>query len=198
MNGSGWKIMLGWGVVLTAVLSIGAFAVEKYSGTCMFVAMPYFVSLAALMPAVKLKRFGSTIGAYIPYTVLGFFPLFYFDWLVSRSLVGLWAVFVFALSGFLIGACADLVYGFPFRMSGRTRAVAAGMAVQAATFFTMLLGLKYLYLNSADAASHLHFFDQNWFFTLPWMVVNGGFGGYTAFAIRNRSPAARRPSPEGI
>jgi len=36
-------------------------------------------------------------------------------------------------------------------------------------------------------ASHLRFLDQKWGFTLPWMVVNGAFGGYTVHALVKRS-----------
>ena len=58
--------------------------------------------------------------------------------------------------------------------------------MQAVTFVVMLVGLTYLYLPNSSMASHLRFFDQKWLFTLPWILVNGAFGGYTAYALTKR------------
>jgi hypothetical protein len=177
------KTSLLWGLVLTAVLSVGAFAGEAYSGTCMFILMPYFAALAAVTPVARLRRFGAALGAYVPYTVIGFFPLFFFDWLQTHALIGAWAAVLFALSSLLIGLAAEAVWAVSARLSDRTRSILSGIAIQAATFLVMLLGLKYLYVSSADPAGHLRFFTREWFFTLPWMAVNGAFGGYTAWAM---------------
>jgi hypothetical protein len=182
-----WKPILGWGLVFTGVYMVGAVIdMTGVSGTCMFVLMPYFASLAVTIPFLKVNRFGTGLGVYIPYVVIGFFPLFFFDWLQDHSLVGLWAVFVFALSGFVIGICLDLAYLLAGRLSERWRAITIGAAVQAVTFVVMLVGLTYLYLSNSSMASHLRFLDQKWVFTLPWMVVNGAFGGYTAYALVKR------------
>jgi hypothetical protein len=51
------------------------------------------------------------------------------------------------------------------------------------TFVVMLVGLSYLYLPNLSMASHLRLLDQKRFFTLPCMLVNGAFGGYTAYAL---------------
>ncbi len=175
--------VLLWGLVLTGVYSAGAFAGEMYSGTCMFVLIPYFGALAALIPVTRLRRFGAVIGTYIPYTVLGFFPLFFFDWQQSHALLGPWAAAVFALSSLLIGLAADTAWLLSGRLSDRARAALTGGVLQAVTFLVMLLGLRYLYVSSLDPGGHLHFFTREWFFTLPWMTVNGAFGGYTAWAL---------------
>jgi hypothetical protein len=71
--------------------------------------------------------------------------------------------------------------------SPRERAVVAGLAMQVVTFVVMLVGLKYLYHSSAAGVGHLHFFDTEWYFTLPWMAINGAFGGYTAHAIGKKA-----------
>lgn len=63
--------------------------------------------------------FGAGIVTYWPYAVLGFAPLFYFDWLQSRA----------------------------------------------------------------------RLFDTYYYFTAPWMVANGAFGGFTAWALWRRTAA---------
>lgn len=176
--------MLIWGLALTAVLTVGAFAGEDATGTCMFILMPYFVGLAATMPILKVRRFGVGIGTFIPYAVLGFAPLLVFDWVQSHALRGLWAVFAWSATGPLIGLCADAAWGLSAKLHDRTRAILVGAAVQAVTFAVMLLGLTLLYVDPSAGDSHARLFDTKWFFTAPWMALNGAFGGYTAYAIR--------------
>jgi hypothetical protein len=181
---------LFWGLVLVLVFGFGAFVGEKYSGTCMFILMPYFAALAAALPLVQVGRFGAGLATYLPYAVLGFAPLFYFDWLQSHALRGLWAVILWAAAGPLIGLCADLAYRLAARLPERWRAAVAGAVLQAATFATMLLGLTLLYVDPSGADSHTRLFDTYWYFTAPWMIANGAFGGFTAWALARRRPAA--------
>jgi hypothetical protein len=192
------KTVLFWGLILTGVLSVGAVAGELYSGTCMFILMPFFAGLAALMPAVRLRSFGVTVGTYIPYSLIGFFPLYFFDYVQSKAIVGLWAVILFSASGLLIGLAADAAWAAGRRLGERGRAAAAGAVLQAATFLVMLLGFRYLYVASAAPGGHLHFFTREWFFTLPWMAVNGAFGGYMARMIWEGQAARRGRATAGI
>jgi hypothetical protein len=185
-----WRTVLGWGVVLTLVLGFGAFVGEAFSGTCMFVLMPYFAALAAVMPIVLTGRFGAGIATYLPYAVLGFVPLLMFDWLQSHALKGVWALFVWAGSGLVIGAAADSAWWAGRRLGTGWRAALTGAVVQLATFFVMLLGLTYLYVDPTAADSHLRLFDTHWYFTVPWMTVNGAFGGFTAASFAERSRRA--------
>jgi hypothetical protein len=179
-----WRTSLLWGLALFLVYGFGAFVGERYSGTCMFILVPYFAALAASVPVLQTGRFGAGIVTYLPYAVIGFVPLFYFDWLQSRALHGLWAVFVWTASGPLIGLCADLAYRLTARLAERWRGVLVGAVVQAATFAFMLLGLTRLYVDPSGADSHVRLFDTHYYFTAPWMVVNGAFGGFTAWALR--------------
>jgi hypothetical protein len=182
-----WKTILIWGLGLVAVLMVGALIDgSAISGTCMFILMPYFAAITTTVPVIAVNRFGTGILVYVPYALIGFFPLYYFDWLQSGALIGLWAVFVWSATGPLIGVCLDLANLLAGRFSARTRAIAVGATMQAVTFVIMLVGLKYLYTPTSSMSSHLYFFDREWFFTLPWMVVNGAFGGYTAYALTKR------------
>ena len=181
---SAWTTILIWGLALTAVLAVGAFVGEGASGTCMFILMPYFAGLAATMPILKIRRFGAGIGTYIPYAVLGFVPLFMFDWMQSHALRGLWAVFAWCATGPFIGLCADAAWGLSAKLHDRSRAILVGAVLQAVTFAVILLGLALLYVDPSAGDSHARLFDTKWFFTAPWMALNGAFGGFTAYAIR--------------
>jgi hypothetical protein len=189
------KTVLIWGLVLVAVLMVGAFAGERFSGTCMFILMPYFAAIAATIPVIKVGRIGAGIGAFVPYAVLGFVPLFYFDWLQSHALRGSWAVFVWSATGPLIGLCADLAYRLTARLGERTRAIVVGASAQAVWFAVMLVGLNYLYVDPTAADSHARLFDRSWYFTLPWMALNGAFGGYTAHVLSTSFSSAKVSSP---
>jgi hypothetical protein len=74
-------------------------------------------------------------------------------------MVGAWAAFVFAFSGFAIGISLDLVYLLAGQLNQRWRAIAVGAAAQAMTFVVMLIGLTYLYLPDSSMTSHLRFLD---------------------------------------
>lgn len=187
---SALKNIIAGGLTLVGVLMAGAMIDSSgVSGTCMFILVPYFAAIAAVYPVLAVNRFGTGILVYLPYALIGFFPLYYFDWLQSGALVGLWAVFVWSATGPLIGACLDLTMALTSRLNKATRAITAGAVMQAATFFMILLGFTFLYHPTAAGAGHLHFFNREWFFTLPWMAVNGAFGGYTAYSLISRSHA---------
>jgi hypothetical protein len=59
---SAWETILVWGLALVAVFTAGAFVGEGATGTCMFI--------------------------LVPYAVLGFVPLFIFDWAQSHAMRG--------------------------------------------------------------------------------------------------------------
>lgn len=178
-----WAPALGWGLVLVAVYSFGAFVGEQMSGTCMFIIMPFFAALAAVAPVVLTRRFWAATIAYLPYALLGVVPLFIFDYLQSHALKGLWALAIWALSGPIIGLCVDVAWRLAAGLRDWTRSALTGAVAQGSTFAVMLLGLTYLYVDPTAADSHLRLFDTQWYFTAPWMAANGAFGGFAAWAL---------------
>jgi hypothetical protein len=66
-------------------------------------------------------------------------------------------------------------------------AIAVGVAMQAITFAVVLLGLTPLYKPTSSMAGHAGFFGRGWPCGLPQMVVNGAFGGYTAYALSKQA-----------
>ncbi len=183
--------ILAWGFILVAVLMLGA-VIERTAGTgtCMFVLMPAFAAMAATYPILRVGRFGTGVLAYVPYAVIGFVPLLVFDLLQNHALRGTWALFAWAASGPLIGLCADIVHRLSSRLGDRARAIIVGATVQAATFAVMLLGLTYLSVDPSAADSHLRLFDTRYWFTLPWMALNGAFGGFAAYALARETSAS--------
>jgi len=183
-----WKTILIWGFAVVAVLMIGAVIdYSGVSGTCMFILMPYFAAICGAFPVLALNRMGTGIWVFVPYALIGLAPLYYFDWLRDGALVGLWAVFVFAATGPLIGAALDIANRLTARFSERTRAICVGTTMQVVTFVVTLLGFRYLYVPTSSMAGHLHFYTREWFFTLPWMAINGALGGYTAYTLKKRA-----------
>lgn len=183
-----WKTVLLWGLLLVVVLMVGAMIDNSgVSGTCMFILAAYFAAIAGSFPVLAVNRFGTGMLTFLPYVLIGFFPMYYFDWLQRPALVGLWAVFAYSLSGFVIGAGMDVANLLARRLPERTRAILVGATMQALTFVITLVGLGYLYTATSSMAAHVRFFDHFWYFSLPWMVVNGAFGGYTAYALRKRA-----------
>lgn len=185
-----WKPIVVGSLALVGIYMLGAMIdASGVSGTCMFILMPYFAAIAVVYPLLAANRFGTGILVFLPYAVVGFFPLYYFDYLQSGALLGLWAVFLWAATGPLNGACLDLTMILTARLSSARRAIAAGAVMQAMTFLTVLIGFTYLYHPSAPGIGHLHFFNREWYFTLPWMVLNGAFGGWAAYALFSRAGA---------
>jgi hypothetical protein len=50
----------------------------------MFVLMPFFATLAAILPILRTARFAAGMATYLPYAILGFVPLLVFDYLQSH------------------------------------------------------------------------------------------------------------------
>lgn len=103
--------------------------------------------------------------------------------MTAHNLKGVWGVFAWCLVGPLVGLLGDITFKFlPKSVSDKRRAILTGAVIGAAIFFTTLLALTTFY-QVASMDTHLCFFAQGWSFSLPWLVVNGGFAGYTAYAL---------------
>ena len=82
-----------------------------------------------------------------------------------------------------IGLAVDLVHRYaPADWHPRWRAVATGVGFGLAFYLVVLFALTAFYPET-DQVWHLDYFQGGIYFTLPWMLVNGGFAGYTAYAI---------------
>jgi len=178
-----WRTVLFFGAIYVVLMAIFAPLMDIPNYGCMFVTPAYLIVLVIVLAIVKTRRFWAGTAAFIPYAVLGFFPTYYFEWMTAHSLRGVWGVFAWCLIGPLAGLLGDLSFKFlPKSVSDRRRAILTGATIGAAIFFTTLLALTTFY-KETSMDSHLRFFTQGWSFSLPWLVVNGGFAGYTAYAL---------------
>jgi hypothetical protein len=87
-----------------------------------------------------------------------------------------WCVF-----GLLIGLSADLAYRFlPASLSERQRAIATGVVMGFTNFILVGVALTFFYTHpQAGTGSFLGIA----YYGLPFMLLNSGFAGYTAYAI---------------
>ncbi|HSJ52773.1 MAG TPA: hypothetical protein VLC52_03415 [Anaerolineae bacterium] len=180
-----WKTALLLGAVHFLVMTFGL-VVEAYSGGCMFVIPAYFMVLPVAISILLLRRVGAGAAVFLPYAVLGFPPTYYFEWQQSHALWGVWGVFAWCLIGPLVGLAGDLAYRFlPRSLPERWRAVATGAVLGAAIYLTTYLALAALY-RRPELNTHFRFFTEGAWFSVPWLVVNGGFAGYTGYALTRR------------
>ena len=177
-----WKTVLLFGAIHFLVMSLGIF-VESGSGGCMFIIPAYFMILPLVLPILILRRVGAGTAVFLPYAILGFYPTYYFE---LPKMFGLWGVVGWCLMGPLVGLVADLTYKFlPQSVSERWRAIIVGAVSGAAIFATTYVALATFY-REPDLGAHFRYFTTNIYFSLPWLILNGGFAGYTAYALNKR------------
>ncbi len=182
-----WKTALFFGALYVILMAVAAPLLDIPNYGCMFVIPAYFIVLLVVFPIVKTGRFWAGTAVFLPYAVVGFFPTYYFEWMTGHSLKGLWGVFAWCLIGPLVGLLGDLAYRFlPPTLSEKRRAIITGAVIGAAVFFTTLFALTQFYVVTS-MESHLRYFTQGWYFSLPWLVINGGFAGYTAYAMTSKT-----------
>jgi len=182
-----WKTVLLFGALYVILMAVAAPLIDIPNYGCMFVIPAYFIVLLVVFPIVKTGRFWAGTALFLPYTVLGFFPTYYFEWMTGHNLKGLWGVFAWCLLGPLVGLLGDLAYRFlPPTLSEKLRAIITGATIGAAIFFTTWFALTQFYV-VASMDSHLRYFAQGWYFSLPWLAINGGFAGYTAYAMTKKT-----------
>jgi hypothetical protein len=183
-----WQIILFFGVLLFLVNTLGAFWVEPYSGSCMFVLLAYFTALVVILPVLLIRRFGVGAAVYLPYMLLGVGFDYYFEWVVQRTLLSPWYALVWSLLGPATGLLVDVAYRLlPTRLHDHWKAAALGIVLALGTFFLTRWGLMSFYVQGSSAsAGHMPFFQEKAIFSLPWMVINGAFGGYTAYALARK------------
>ena len=182
-----WATTLLLGLILFFVYSLGAFWVERYSGSCMFVLPGFFYALVTVLAILKVQRFGVGVAVFLPCALVGLAMEYYMEWVTDRALLSLWGVLGWGLVYLGFGLAADLAYRLaPARWSERARAILTGAAIGGAFFFLVLLALTTFYDSTPDTG-HLRYFQSGAPFSLPWLLVNGAFGGYAAYAIARKA-----------
>lgn len=192
-----WKIILIFGILLCFIYAFGSFTFDYYAGTAterfgvmsevsgigMFFIyiLSYFIALVVVLPILIIKRFGVGLAVFLPYAIAGLFVEYYMEWVVARTLVSLWAVVGWCIIGLATGLSADLAYQFlPSRFSERLRAMTTGVILGFTTFILVLVAIRFFYMEYQIGPGS---FLGVAYYGLPFLIVNSGFGGYTAYAI---------------
>lgn len=181
-----WIIVI-FSLALFLAFGLGAFIFDLYTGTCMFVFPIYFYAILVVYPILLLKRFGVGMLLFLPQAVIGEIPVYMFDYARDHTLVGLWALAGWVAVFLGYGLAADLAYRYaPARWGERGRAILAGLTFGGAMYLLTLIALTTFY-NVPANTGHLWYFQAGAGFSIPWMLLTGAFGGYTAYAIYQRA-----------
>ena len=192
-----WQTILLFGILLCAIVALGTFFFDFFAGSAtmgfgvmgevrgtgmFFVYMiGYFNALVVILPILLIRRFGVGTAVYLPYAVVGFFVEYYYEWIKEPVLVSPWAVVGWCIFGLATGFSVDLAYHFfPFRLSERLRAIIMGIVLGCVNFLLTLVALTFFYISNQNGPGS---FLGLAYFCLPWLIVDSGFGGYTAYAI---------------
>lgn len=179
-----WKTALLFGAVHFIVMTYGAFVIEQTD--CQFVVPAYFMALPAMLSILSLRRFGAGAVVFLPYAILGFYPVYYMDYVTSQTMLSVWGAVAWCLGGLFTGLGGDLAFRFlPHRITERWRAILVGVVVGLGIFLTPLIAMTFFYAPQPPE-SHYHYFTTEVAYSLSWLLVNGGFAGYTAYAIQKR------------
>jgi len=180
-----WKTALLFGTVHFLVMTYGAFVIEQID--CQFVVPAYFMALPVMLSILALRRFGAGTVVFLPYAVIGFFAVYYMDYVTLHTMRTVWGAVAWCLGGLLTGLAADLAYRFlPHRILERWRAVLVGLVVGLGIYLTPLIAMTFFYIPH-PLESHYYMFTTRIVYSLSWLLVNGGFAGYTAYAIQKRA-----------
>lgn len=196
-----WQTILLFGFLLMIVYAAGVYFFDFFAGTAtagfgimgevwgigmFFIYMiGYFLSIIIILPILIHKSFGIGILIFLPYSVIGFFVEYYYEFASQQTLKSIWGVFGWAVIGLLIGLSADLTFRFlSKKISLKIKAIITGVILALTNFILTLIAVSFFYKISTPITSIAPgSFLGVAYFGLPWLVINSGFGGYTAYTI---------------
>lgn len=196
-----WQTILIFSFSLMAVYALGTYFFDFFAGTAtvgfgkmgevygtgmFFIYMiGYFLSIIVILPILVIGRFGVGTLIYLPYAVIGFFVEYYYEWVSESTLVSPWGALGWAAAGLAAGFLVDVAYKFLSKaISLKIRSIILGIVLGSSSFLFTLLALLFLYkvpisISPVEPGSFLGVA----YFCLPWLIINSGFGGYTAYTI---------------
>jgi len=148
---------------------------------CMFIMIGYLMSLVVVAAIMISEKFGMGVLVFVPYAIIGLPIEYYMEWILNPVLISPFAAVLWSLVGPAVGLVTDLVYRFlPKSIPSCKKGILLGLALVTAHFLVMLGALSFLYI---DPIPNLEHYLNDLGFTLPWLLINGVFGGYTAYAL---------------
>lgn len=180
-----WRVIGIYSLLLMALIGFGTFF-DILTGMGFFYvyAIAYFNALVVVLPILKVGRFGVAMLVYLPAAIIGLFVEYYLEYVLNPVLVSPWSVVGFCVLLVATGLSADVAYRFlPVGSDLRWRAVLTGIVLSVTYFLTCWLAAAYFYRPGPLAPM----FVDVAYWALPWLVLNAGFGGYTAYAMCRKS-----------
>lgn len=196
-----WQIILIFAILLCVIYGFGSFTFDYFAGAAtagfgvwgevggvgMYFTyiMAYFIALVVVLPILVIRRFWVGMAVYALYALSGLYLEYYFELVLAHNLVSYWSVIGWCALGLSTGLSADLTYRFlPSRFNEKWRAIVTGLVVGMATFLAVTIALSFFYIG--EKPIHPGTYLGVAYYGLPFMLVNSGFGGYTAYAISRR------------
>ena len=179
-----WATTQICGLLFFIVMGVLGMLVEMNDAGCMYVTPAFFMVLVVVYPAARLRHFGAATAVFLLYATIGSFIEYQMQWVVERQLASPWGALAWGLLGLLVGLCIDLTFRFiPASVPPPWRGAIAGAVAGLAFFASTYVAMTTLYASPASQQTHFVFFSSRVPFTLPWMLLNGAFGGYCAWAL---------------
>ena len=110
---------------------------------------------------------------------------YYYEWVLGSTLISPWGAFGWSAFGLIIGLSVDLAYRFlSKRISLKIRSIIMGIVFSCIIFLTTLLALLFFYKEPLSISPvHPGSYLGVAYFGFPWLLINSGFGGFTAYSI---------------
>jgi hypothetical protein len=139
-------------------------------------------ALIVLIPVLRLGFIGAGVLVYSLWALVGLPVEYHYEWVLNRSLRGVWAVAAWCAAGPLNGLAADLAHRFlPRSIAPGFRAALTGAVLGVASYLTTLAALALLYVVPLDTGPGA--FAGLTYFGLPWLAVHSALGGFLAWAL---------------
>jgi len=179
-----WKTALLYGAVHFLVMTYGAFIIEQ--GDCQWVVPAYLMALPVMLSILALRRIGAGVVVFLPYAIIGFFMVYYMDYITLHTMLSVGGAVAWCMGGLFTGLAADLAFRFlPRRVPEKWRAILTGAIVGLGNYLTPLVAMRFFYIPHPPE-SHYYLFTSGIVYSLSWLIVNSGFAGFTAYAIHER------------
>jgi hypothetical protein len=194
-----WQVLLLFAFLQSGLTALGVYFFDYFAGSAtagfgrmsavggtgmFFVYMLGFLNaLVVLVPVFRLGFVGAGVLVYTLWALAGLPTEYWYEWVLNRSLRGVWAVAAWCAAGPLNGLAADLAHRFlPRSLAPGLRAALTGAVLGLACYLTTLAALAFLYVVPLDTGPGA--FAGLTYFGLPWLVVNSALGGFTAWALQ--------------
>ena len=178
-----WQVILLFGILQAAITGFGTFF-DLATGVGMFFVyvVAHLNALVVVLPILLYRRFGVGTAVYLPWAISGLFVEYYLEYVLYHHLRSPWGVLGWCVVGLAIGFSADLAYRYlPRAMSERRRAILTGVTMGCVNFLLTTVALTFFYVPTSTPFSET--FPGVAYWALPWLILNSGLGGYTAYAI---------------